>query len=537
MSQTSLIRLIVFGVACLVVTTSPELASAQVEPGPIVGTLHVINPDQCASEEVFAALAEELAIHMPDVDVEQARDLVEARWRLSLERDGAGRCWAHFSGNRSPSVMRLGAETSSEDVQTIASRVAWLASVEEASIDDRATALIDQEPNPEQDVEPDVEPVVEQVLEPEPSPSPLEVVSAPPPFRPETTVVPVKLSFLPDIFYPEIDASFVVPALSFNIIAGRSYGLQGLEVGLLLNEQEAFAQGFQFTLGVNQVGGDVDGFQFASIANVNAGDLRGASISSLYNHAGGEAHGAQVSGGVNVAFEGVRGAQVAAFANVAGPGRGAQVSPFNVTASWRGAQIGAVNLARDVDGLQLGLLNVGRDTTVSVGIINFSRENLLSLGLLNVHYGEPAHIQFWHAIGGMSVLAIRHGGRYLQYTYGLGYGLSAQSPDVVALGFGIGTRFAFERLYMELDLLGFDLRPTSSFSLLGGQAILNQLRVTLGWMIFRRFAVFSSGALSMLAPWSQNVDAVIPPWAGRYLGEEGGREIWLWPELQFGLRF
>lgn len=514
-------------------------------------TLYLSASEDCGDEETLEELKSELRLRMPEVELLVGDDEPSSRWQLSWQVDEEKRCWIHFSGNESPSIMRLDRVASVEELRMVASRVAWLASVEDASIDERLNAQ--EAESDEEDLEPlsneesvdedetrdegeddvlrssalvETPELVEEV-----SPASREVST----FTPQTTPVELKISALPMFFFPDDLGPNPVPKLSFNLIAGRSYGLRGMEFGLLYNGQENFAQGLQMGVGINHVGGDVEAVQLAGIANVNEGNLRGINFAGVFNMTGGAAYGAQIAGTLNIARDGLRGAQISGLANIAGSGRGGQLSPFNVAQSWRGAQVGFLNFARDVHGAQIGIFNVGRDTTVSAGLVNFSRGNMLSLGLLNVHYGEPAHMQVWYTINGLTFGGIRHGGRYLQYTYALGYGSAeGEATGVIATGAGLGTHFDFERIYMDIDLLGFFLWPLTANQ--AQESILNQLRVTMGWKVFRRFAVFGSGAISLLGPWNESLEAVVPGWAGRF-SDEQGREIWIWPELQFGVRF
>ncbi|MFU8804059.1 MAG: hypothetical protein ACNA8W_09650, partial [Bradymonadaceae bacterium] len=261
---------------------------------------------ECAEERALDELAGELGLRMPDTDIAVAGDGDEdktARWELSWRMDETGDCWVYFSGNQSPSVMRLNQEASVDDIRMVATRVAWLASVEDASVDER-------QPEPEPEVaEPEVlepEPLEPEPLEPEPRwpeaepeipepdvPEPaieqtgfteLEPAPLSPSLVPvDTTPTAFKFSFVPVIFYSEAVGPNIVPRLSFNILGGRSHGLDGMELGLLYNGQESFVRGLQISTIANHVGGDVKGTQIAGIANINGGSLRGVNVGGLYN--------------------------------------------------------------------------------------------------------------------------------------------------------------------------------------------------------------------------------------------------------------
>jgi hypothetical protein len=118
-----------------------------------------------------------------------------------------------------------------------------------------------------------------------------------------------------------------VRRLSLNVLGGGSAGIEGIEIGGLVNVTSAF------TCGV----------ELAGLANISLGPVVGAQVSGLVNFGRG-LEGAQI-GLVNVSTGAVRGAQVG-LVNVAG-------------GAVTGVQVGLVNVA-DTCSFCLGLVNVVR---------------------------------------------------------------------------------------------------------------------------------------------------------------------------------
>lgn len=155
-----------------------------------------------------------------------------------------------------------------------------------------------------------------------------------------------------------------VNTVSLNLLAGYAAGVQGLELGTLLNVDRDAVQGVQAAGLANVVGGPVrgtqlaglsnvvagsgQGLQMAGLANVAAGPVEGAQLAGLLNYQGGaaETRTAQVAGLANVTPGNVRGAQVAGLLNVARSVRGLQLAPFNIADSVAGASIGILSLVR-----------------------------------------------------------------------------------------------------------------------------------------------------------------------------------------------
>ena len=97
-----------------------------------------------------------------------------------------------------------------------------------------------------------------------------------------------------------IDAPKVVNNISFNLLYGVSGGLNGIEIGGLIN------------MGC----GDIKGFQFGGLGNSTTGWVNGFQAAGLYNVVMDSVTGAQFSGITNINNRGVQGASLAGIANI-----------------------------------------------------------------------------------------------------------------------------------------------------------------------------------------------------------------------------
>ncbi len=84
--------------------------------------------------------------------------------------------------------------------------------------------------------------------------------------------------------------------LSFNILAGYSGGVDGMELGGMVNIVQNDVKGAQMAGFGNIVGKDTRGVQLAGFFNVNNGSVTGAQMAGFQNTLNGEMHGGAVIG-------------------------------------------------------------------------------------------------------------------------------------------------------------------------------------------------------------------------------------------------
>ena len=197
---------------------------------------------------------------------------------------------------------------------------------------------------------------------------------------------------------------------SFNILSGYSSGVNGAEIGGLLNIVKGDCRYFQMGGLTNIVGGDVTGVQIAGInnavtgniygsqiagivntnkqdiiglqgagiANLNRGGFTGLQVSGIYNLASGNSIGLQLAGIVNEATKDLYGGQISGIANMAKDGRNwVQLAGIsNISRINYGVQISSILNITDYNNiLQLGLINIAKKSRgVQIGLINFVKE-------------------------------------------------------------------------------------------------------------------------------------------------------------------
>ncbi len=278
----------------------------------------------------------------------------------------------------------------------------------------------------------------------------------------------------------------VINRFSLNVLAGYSGGVEGLEVGGLLNLVRGPVSGVQVAGFGNLVRGPVNGVQIGGFFNQNFGETHGTQIAGFANSNWQDAEGVQVAGFVNFARKNLRAVQVAGFVNaVNGSMKGVQISGYvnanrgsnegfqlagfanlnghanrgvqiggfaNATladneglqlAGWanltwgtqRGWQISNINIARRVvGGHQLGLFNYAdSSTTTPIGLLSY------------VHRGGYHHVEVSADEALPINLTFRTGTRsfYTLFTAGLN-----PFPDQNLLwrtGFGLGRSWRMSR--------------------------------------------------------------------------------------------
>jgi hypothetical protein len=126
-----------------------------------------------------------------------------------------------------------------------------------------------------------------------------------------------------------VDAISISNKFSVNVLYGVNGGLDGLELGGILNYNH----------------GDVNGMQLAGVANINREHTNGLMWSGCFNLTMEEAEGMQLSE-INIA---------------AGDFTGVQAGVFNYARGLKGVQFGVVNIVGEDNGaVPIGLINIVR---------------------------------------------------------------------------------------------------------------------------------------------------------------------------------
>ncbi|MCY7351974.1 MAG: hypothetical protein LH606_15130 [Cytophagaceae bacterium] len=206
-----------------------------------------------------------------------------------------------------------------------------------------------------------------------------------------------QISFLPMLGTNHRLSGSVINNVSVNVLAGYSGGVDGFEVGGLVNLVRGSVHGVQLGGLGNLVRGNVQGVHVAGFVNFTRKNLWAVQVAGFVNAVGGSMKGAQVAGFANINAGSNNGFQLAGFTNLNGrDNQGAQISGFaNGTLSnntglqlsgfanfarlnQHGWQIsGFANYARTVTGgHQIGLFNYADSSaTAPIGFLSFVRKN------------------------------------------------------------------------------------------------------------------------------------------------------------------
>lgn len=284
-----------------------------------------------------------------------------------------------------------------------------------------------------------------------------------------------QVSLVPPLSSNWLTNSRSVNTMSVNLLVGYAAGVDGVEVGGLINIVRDSVRGAQAAGLINAAGGSLDGVQLAGIANLTGGPSQGWQNAGLVNVAG-HRHGPdgtataeplwQMAGLLNSAPGGIRGAQMAGLINLAGKVQGAQIA-------------GLLNNGGKVKGLQLaGLLNVA-DTVdgVSFAPLNFVRHGY--------HVLELATNNTWPLN-----LTLKLGGSPIFYTYFTGALLpSSDSSRRWGFGYGVGSELgAYKRFSVSIDAQAMQINEDDGSWETWGSVLnmQNQLRIQAGWAFGRK---------------------------------------------------
>lgn len=199
---------------------------------------------------------------------------------------------------------------------------------------------------------------------------------------------PYQASLVPALGTHGSMSSQVVNKVSLNILGGYNAGVNGVEIGGILNLIKNDVKGAQIGGVYNMVGKDVDGVQASGISNTVFNNVEGVQIAGIHNHVVGSVNALQISGVSNFVDSNMNGWQIAGVLNyVNKKADGVQISGvaniaikevnglqlsgvFNYTKKLKGVQIGVVNICDTSEGYSIGLINISRNGYHKLSIYN-----------------------------------------------------------------------------------------------------------------------------------------------------------------------
>jgi len=327
--------------------------------------------------------------------------------------------------------------------------------------------------------------------------------------------------------------------LSFNIFWGLNGGLNGIEVGGIVNAIRRHMHGVQLAGFFNHVQGHAYGLQWAGIANATNKDFIGGQLSGVLNlnqntygtqwtllfnvtkdlygfqvvgltNIATNVHGLQVAGMLNFANGKLAGVQVAGLGNLAWGGNsaiqfaggfnrsakaqfqiagvyneaqvveGAQIGGINIANQVKGLQVGAINHTDTLEGVQIGLLNSANNAKgVTIGIVNvLDSIHGLPFGLINI-VKNNGYNRF--ELGGADALYLKIEGKFgaprLYHIVHLGWRPSSVGLHSWSAGLGLGTVIPINKqFHLNAELLISHVNEEQFFS--KHWNLLNQFRFT-----------------------------------------------------------
>ena len=321
---------------------------------------------------------------------------------------------------------------------------------------------------------------------------------------------PFQVSFLPFLGSNRFVSGMLTNRFSLNVLAGYSGGVDGVELGGLVNMVRGDMKGAQIAGFGNIVGGQTDGIQVggffnvtakkmlgsqtAGFANVALDSLSGVQIAGFANFLKGRMGGPQISGFANLTTRDVDGFQVSGFSNVAvgdvklgqvsgfaNYGRnvgGVQVAGFSNIASGQNRALqlaGFLNYATDLHGVQIAPFNVADTVSagVPIGVFSFVRKGFHPLEIASEEL-------FW------ANLSFKTGINGFYNIFGAGINASW-----LYAGYGFGSQVYWGKRFatgLELQVRGLVDRETN----LDFMGVMTRLNLTFNYRV-SRFLAFTMG--------------------------------------------
>ena len=312
-----------------------------------------------------------------------------------------------------------------------------------------------------------------------------------------------QLSFFTPLGTNGIDSYKYRHYISFNIIEGFNGAVNGAEFGGVLNLDKGYMTGGQFAGVANLVGGDVKGFQGAGVMNISK-TVTGFQGAGVVNTVEGNMTGVQGAGVMNIAVKKLNGFQAAGVLNIntstdtsafwqaAGVANfsvahstGAQTAGvLNIANDHTGAQIGLINFSKKIKGTQIGLINIADSIDgAAIGLLSFSSNGIFDIDISTNDF-MPLNA------------AVRVGGPLIYNIFTFGITPSADTATY-AYGIGIGGEIPFDKFYVDIDAIGWNVHKDKFEFNYEYFHMNNQLRVTPGYKINKYISVYAGPVVNV----------------------------------------
>ena len=326
----------------------------------------------------------------------------------------------------------------------------------------------------------------------------------------------VSISFVPPLSTNRLLALNTVNRVSFNILVGYSQGVEGFELGGLVNLDYGDVKYFQLGGLANLVSGDVTGVQVGGLINTVGKKFEGVQVGGLFNFVGGPVSQFQLAGLGNVVRDSVVGVQVGGLTNITtGRVYGFQLGGiYNQTPGFYGMQLGGiantadtlygsqiagiVNNAKAVYGFQLaGLVNRAGDVYGSqVGFVNISRNITgVPFGFFNYVHNGYHKLELAVDENKFGTFSFRTGVNAFHNIFMAGIQFKEMdSSPLWTFGYGLGTSFRLtDKWYLGADLTTQNVQMANSSI---SYNMLNKAFLGVEYRVAKRFNIVAGPTLN-----------------------------------------
>ena len=311
-----------------------------------------------------------------------------------------------------------------------------------------------------------------------------------------------QVSILPYLGTNALKSNKMTNNMSLNLLWGTNGGVDGFEVGGLMNHIRTDVKGVQVAGLGNSVGENVVGTQISGLFNSAKGHVEGVQVAGIFNKAQ-EADAVQVAGLFNNTRTAFNGVQMAGLFNRSGAGDAVQLAGlFNMNSGFTKSQVaGLFNIAGDVEGCQISpFLNRGKKVTGSqFGFINVADTiSGIPFGMINVIKKGYNRVEIGSAESFIVNSSIKVGVRRFYNIFHVGVNWE-KIPDLSSnteqkavqwgIGYGLGTSFAMKPwLWINLEAITTHVNEDEGWTY--NLNLLNQLRLFADIHLTQRMSLY-----------------------------------------------
>ncbi len=292
---------------------------------------------------------------------------------------------------------------------------------------------------------------------------------------------------------------------SFNILSGYNGGVNGFELGGLVNIDRKNMNGLQIGGLTNVVFGNVNGLQLGGLVN-HARNVTGAQISGLVNTSLGSVDGTQIGGIINYVLDSINGAQIGGIANISTTSHNVNGTQIGGIANlslgkMNGSQIsGIINVANKINGFQIGLINVGvKVAGMQIGLINIS-DSLkgVPIGLISISRNGLFHVDVFNSDFSNINASVRLGSNAFYNIFSIGVSPNTTDGNRYSFGYGIGTHINIsKKFFTNIDALAWNVHYNNFNDWSTGINMINQLRILPGFQITKGIGLYAGPCLNV----------------------------------------